>query len=1201
MHALRQSLTIGDLPRLTILYGTQTGTTEGFAKVVYSFAQARGFENVTLCRMDQYDATKLPGEDVVVLMTSTFYNGEFPDNAVGLWKHLSQSGRPKDYLSKVRYSVFGLGNKKNAENFNRASKSLDAKMLELGAQQLLPVGLGDEYDPNGHESAFRPWIKSLWTSLGVSAARMGLPKRVRVETCQSADGAVTGPTCPPEFKHVKVVTNDLLTPAGYDREVRLITLEGTGDYSLLDHVLVQPQNKADVVERCGKRLGLDLSHVVKISGNVHDVPHLVSVRALLQYHLDIAGVATRTLLEGMAAMATNPKEAEELDTLASDMLPGNQYAKISNQDVFSVVDALERFPSVHVELAHLLSNVGAIVPRYYSLCSSPLVSPGRPQICFVLDTYRSPISGRVFQGLCSSFLANLPAGSEIFAKLSKGVLSLPSNTASPLLGVALGSGIGVLRGVLSDRQERKRRGEAVAKMRLYYGIRHHDKDFVFKSELERWAKEGLVDLVLSCSHDQKEFVTPATRIAEDVAGCLKVLEEGGTYVYCGLGGSVPGLIEEAVKDAYCEQYQVSDLGAGESIADLKAQGRFLVEAYSKDSDAENALKDVTLRQHGHSVVDEAVPVAAANANAKMFCFQCEQTFLGKGCTTVGVCGKTPEVAAMQDLLIHRVKVLAFFLHNARVLRSSSLPGGDIDPALLAEDVEANRFTLEGLFSTLTNVNFDQSRFVEYMDRVKTLTSRAKKTYEGLCSAKGEKPKICPVAVEVNGETDGLGQRDMEDLFVRKGKDVGVLGRFKSTKNDALVGLQEMLVYGLKGVCAYADHALMFKYEDAKIYEFVHEALAFLLTKDAKDVNNVLGMLMRCGETNLATMALLKSANGTLGDQTPAQVPIRPVPGKCILISGHDLMFLEKLLEQTKNKGVNVYTHGEMLPAHGYPKLRGYPHLVGHFGVGWQRQGVEFPHFPGSILMTTNCLTPPKDDYAGRLFTGGAVGWPNIPHVPGTDFSAVIQRALDLPGFSDSDKEFGYGYVAAFPKVPSYTVGFGAELVISLADKVLDAVKKGDITRFYVIGGCDGYEGERSYFTDLAKSLPPTSVVLTAGCGKYRVNHLQYSTIGDTGIPRLLDLGQCNDSYSAVLIASALAQALGCTVHDLPVSICLSWFEQKAIAVLLSLLSLGLKNIRVGPQLPAFLRPSVVGVLNQKFGLMLVGDPAEDLKGMLAGC
>jgi len=1212
MQTLRQSLVVSELPRLTILYGTQTGTCEGFAKIVFSFAKARGFDKVTLCRMDQYDTSKLHDEDVVILMTSTFYNGEFPDNALALWKFLDMSeeatSRAKGKsLSNVRFAVFGLGNKKNAENFNRAARNLDARMADLGATRLLPLGLGDEYDPNGHESAFRPWIKALWSSLGVSSARMGLPVRARVEQVtgpQATQGAVTGATCPPDYKTVRIVSNELLTPPGYDREVHVVTFEGAGPYSLLDHILIQPQNPIDLVRRCAARLRLDLDQVVRVSGESVDVPPLVSVRALLEHYVDIGNVANRTFLEGMAAMATDRKQAEELDSLASDMLPGNQYAKISQKDIFSVVDALERFPSVPVTLSHLVSNVPTVVPRYYSICSSPLVAPSRPQVCFVLDTWTSPISGRVFKGLASNHLANLPPGSHVFGKISKGVLVLPEDPATPLVGVALGSGIGVLRGIVSDREAKRRGGGAVSKVLLYYGIRHRDKDYVFKDDLERWQRDGLVDVVLSCSHDQKEFITPATRVLEDVSRVARVFDDGGTYVYCGLGGSVPGIIEDAVRDALCEHRHVSDYIASEYVTQLKGKDRFLVEAYLKDADVENWLKEVSIRKGGRAEVEEAVPVAAQNANAKMFCFQCEQTFLGKGCTTVGVCGKSPELSAMMDLLVHRLKVLSWFLHHTRLVQvriaaDATLQG--VDKSVLEEDAEANRFSLEGMFATLTNVNFDTARFVGYNTRVKELTRRAKGRYEEACRAVGEKPKVCPVAVEVNGETEGMGAQDMEDLFVRKGREVGVLGRFKSTKNDALVGLQEMLVYGLKGVCAYADHAYMFKYENAKIYEFLHEALAFLLGREARDVDKVLGMLMRCGECNLTTMDLLHNANATLGTQSPTQVPIKPVAGKCILVSGHDLMLLEQLVQQCSGKAVNVYTHGEMLPAHGYPKLRAYNNLVAHFGVGWQRQGVEFPHFPGSILMTTNCLTPPKDDYRGRLFTAGAVGWPHIPHVPGTDFAAVINRAMELPGFAETDREFSYGVVTAFPRVGSYSVGFGSETVISVADKVLEAVKKGDITRFYVIGGCDGYEGERSYFTDLARNLPPTSVVLTAGCGKYRVNHLEYATIGDTGIPRLLDMGQCNDSYSAVLIASALSKALNCTVHDLPVSIALSWFEQKAVAVLLSLLSLGLKNIRVGPQLPAFLRPSIVSVLNQKFGLMLVGDPHEDLKNMLAGC
>jgi len=577
----------------------------------------------------------------------------------------------------------------------------------------------------------------------------------------------------------------------------------------------------------------------------------------------------------------------------------------------------------------------------------------------------------------------------------------------------------------------------------------------------------------------------------------------------------------------------------------------------------------------------------------MFCFQCEQTDKGQGCTTIGVCGKTPEVAALQDLLVFNLKQLSWYAHGLRLLGSSE------DPA--SEYPEANRFTLYAMFSTLTNVNFDSVRMVEEILACKRMSVELRSRYHALCRKLGKSPADCPVPLDpVPSDAASANRKVLEDTWVQQGASVGLLPKFRGADADAqaLVGAQELLVYGLKGVCAYADHALMQHYEDGRIFAFVHEALAFLMTPEARDLGKVLGMALKCGEVNLLTMEILHKANTTYGQQSPHKVPVTPVPGKCILVSGHELTFLEELLKQTEGKGVNVYTHGEMLPAHGYPNLRKYPHLVGHFGLAWQRQAVDFGHFPGAVLMTTNCLTPPKPKYRNKIFTAGAVGWPGIPHLPVNDYSAVIAKALELPGFKPEDKEFSYPPGDGVEKVPSFDVGFGHEVVLSLADKILDAVKSGEITRFYVIGGCDGFEGERNYFTELGKKLPPTSVVLTAGCGKYRINHLDFKTVGSSGIPRLLDLGQCNDSYSAIQIALGLAKALNCGVNDLPLSIVLSWFEQKAVAVLLTLLSLGIRGIRIGPRLPAFIKPPVLKVLSEKFDLKLVDDPDRDLAQML---
>jgi hydroxylamine reductase len=363
--------------------------------------------------------------------------------------------------------------------------------------------------------------------------------------------------------------------------------------------------------------------------------------------------------------------------------------------------------------------------------------------------------------------------------------------------------------------------------------------------------------------------------------------------------------------------------------------------------------------------------------------------------------------------------------------------------------------------------------------------------------------------------------------------------------------------------------------------------------------------LKCGEANIGAMALLHNSHAsTLGVPTPAAAPMKPKPGKCILISGHDLILLKSLLEKTEPLGINVYTHGEMLPAFGYEKLRQHKNLVGNYGGAWMRQSVEFPHFPGPIVMTTNCLTEPREDYAKRLFTAGAVGWPGNVHLGSNlddiNWDPLIKAAQAAPGFTPTDKEFSYVDPPGVKRPDSYTVGFGHETVISVAPTILEGIKSGAITRFFVVGGCDGFEGQRSYYTELVKNLPKTAVILTVGCGKFRINHLDLGCIGDTKIPRLLDLGQCNDAFSAVQIAVALAGALNCKVSDLPLNLVLSWFEQKAIAVLLSCLHLGLKPIHVGPSLPAFLTPEVLSVLVKDFGIRVCGDPAADMKLMLEG-
>lgn len=408
---------------------------------------------------------------------------------------------------------------------------------------------------------------------------------------------------------------------------------------------------------------------------------------------------------------------------------------------------------------------------------------------------------------------------------------------------------------------------------------------------------------------------------------------------------------------------------------------------------------------------------------------------------------------------------------------------------------------------------------------------------------------------------------------------------KESLREDITALQELLTYGLKGTAAYADHAMILGREDNEVYAFFHEALDFL-TKEDPTVDELLGMNLRCGEVNLKVMGLLDDANtGAYGNPVPTQVRTEPVKGKAILVSGHDLKDLEELLKQTEGKEINVYTHGEMLPAHGYPELKKYSHLVGNFGGPWQDQRKEFDMFPGAILMTTNCIQRPHDTYKARIFTSGLVAWPGVAHIADHNFAPVIEAALEAEGFTEDGPE------------KTITVGFGHNAVLDVADKVIEAVKNGAIKHFFLIGGCDGAKPGRNYYTDFASAVPDDCVILTLTCGKYRINKLDFGDIG--GIPRLLDIGQCNDAYSAIQIAGALADAFKCEVNDLPLSFVLSWYEQKAVCILLTLLHLGIKNIKLGPSLPAFISPNVLNVLVEKFNIGPITNVKDDLAQMLS--
>ncbi len=422
-----------------------------------------------------------------------------------------------------------------------------------------------------------------------------------------------------------------------------------------------------------------------------------------------------------------------------------------------------------------------------------------------------------------------------------------------------------------------------------------------------------------------------------------------------------------------------------------------------------------------------------------------------------------------------------------------------------------------------------------------------------------------------------------DQLIRQGESVTFEKRISSLGED-LTALQELITYGLKGSAAYVDHAMILGYEDDAVYQFFHEAMDSL-NNPAPDMGELLGLSLKVGEINLNVMKMLDQAHTeTFGHPVPTPVRVTPVKGKAILVSGHDLKDLLELLEQTKGTGINVYTHGEMLPAHGYPGLKKYAHLAGNYGGAWQDQRKEFDEFPGAVLMTTNCIQKPKDSYIDRIFTTGLVAWPGVRHIGNRDFSAVIETARKSRGFEKDEPE------------KTITVGFGHNAVLGVAGTVIQAVKDGNLRHFFLVGGCDGAKPGRNYYTDFARQVPDDCVILTLACGKYRFNKMEFGDIG--GIPRLLDIGQCNDAWSAVAIASALAEAFGCGVNDLPLSMILSWYEQKAVAILLSLLHLGIRNIRLGPSLPAFVTPAMLNILAEKFNIMPVTTPEEDLKAIL---
>ncbi len=551
----------------------------------------------------------------------------------------------------------------------------------------------------------------------------------------------------------------------------------------------------------------------------------------------------------------------------------------------------------------------------------------------------------------------------------------------------------------------------------------------------------------------------------------------------------------------------------------------------------------------------------------MFCYQCEQTQRNDGllgcAADHGACGKDATTADLQDILIHQIKGIAQYAVRAR--------------ALGIADQSVDDFIQYGFFTTLTNVNFTPTRFVNMINHAAEIRDDLKARYQAAAQAQGV------AADEPQGPAQFQPAADMDGLLAQAPK--VAVNKGHATVGEDVNGLRMLILYGMKGVCAYSHHARVLGYRDADIDAGIEGMLDYLAAEPT-DIEDLLVHALAAGELNLKVMALLDQANnGTFGDQEIGTVRVTPVAGKALLVSGHDLHDLQQILEQTAGQGINVYTHGEMLPAHAYPGLKKYPHLVGNYGGAWQDQQREFAEFPGPIVLTSNCLIEPGKSYRNRIFTTGPVGWPGVRHIDNGNYAPVVQAAKAMPGFKQDAPE------------QTVTVGFGHDTVLGLADKVVDAVKSGAIKHFFVIGGCDGAKPGRNYYTELADQTPDDTVMLTLGCAKYRFNKHAYGDIG--GIPRLLDMGQCNDAHSALKVAGALANAFECGVDQLPLSLMISWFEQKATAVLLSLLASGVKGIHLGPSLPVYLTPNLLAVLQERFDLRVNSTPEQDLATALA--
>ncbi|MGL6264471.1 hydroxylamine reductase [Aeromonas jandaei] len=548
----------------------------------------------------------------------------------------------------------------------------------------------------------------------------------------------------------------------------------------------------------------------------------------------------------------------------------------------------------------------------------------------------------------------------------------------------------------------------------------------------------------------------------------------------------------------------------------------------------------------------------------MFCVQCEQTIrtpAGNGCAYAqGMCGKTAETSDLQDVLIYTLQGLSAWALAAR------------EHGIIDREIDA--FVPKAFFATLTNVNFDSARIVAYVN-------------QAIAYRQQLADRLTAMAVQVNDLPPSAHFEPGAELLEQLAHAAPAApNRGKSEVNEDIMGLRLLCLYGLKGAAAYMEHARVLDQQSDEVTAEFHRIMSWLST-DPSEMGRLFNCAMEIGQLNFKIMEMLDlGETSAFGHPEPTQVRVTPIPGKCILVSGHDMMDLKLILEQTKGTGINVYTHGEMLPALAYPFFKQYPHLVGNYGSAWQNQQKEFANFPGAVVMTSNCIINPNvGNYSDRIFTRSIVGWPGVTHLEGDDFSAVIAKALALDGFKHVELEH------------FITIGFARNALMQAAPAVIEKVKAGEISHFFLVGGCDGDKAERAYFTEFAKAAPRDSLLLTLGCGKYKFNKLDFGDIG--GIPRLLDVGQCNDAYSAIQLALALSEAFECGVNDLPLTLVLSWFEQKAIVILLTLLALGVKDIRTGPTAPAFLTPALLKVLEEQFGLKGTTTAEADLAEIMA--